>query len=42
VGALVMETKNFVFLAEVWMLIEGTLTIFIKNFVSVAAMWMLS
>lgn len=37
-----METKNFVFLAEVWMLIEGTLTIFIKNFVSVAAMWMLS
>jgi hypothetical protein len=44
VGALVMKTKNFVFLAEVWMLIEGTLTIFIfkKNFVSVAAMSMLS
>jgi hypothetical protein len=42
VGAQLIETKNFVFLAEVWMLIEGTLTILTKNFVSVAALWMLS
>jgi hypothetical protein len=43
VGALVIETKNSVFLTEVWMLIEGALTILTnKNFVSVAALWVLS
>jgi len=31
VEALVIETKNFVFLAEVWMLIEGILTILTKK-----------
>jgi hypothetical protein len=31
VGALVIETKNFVFSAEVWMLIEGALTILTKK-----------
>jgi len=41
VGALVIETKNFVFSAEVWMLIEGALTILTKKkIVSVAALWM--
>ena len=37
-----IETKNFVFLAEVWIFIEGILTILTKNFVSLATLWMLS